>query len=260
MPMNPRYAHLPSPPQPITRVYWRRSEWPAVAGQAYDVYAWLTVDAGGQENIEIIGLTDYLWRAIQQHCLHACHTLHLSLRGAWKAHGTVSENDFNQAVVELGDHSGRQIIVQHAEWPAFVEELAVKLMPGWWTPPHRPLTGMGCGLPKNWLSVEREICALRPGGCLRVSDIALELPKDGHHLWEAISNRTPMDTILEQIQGAAYELTLTRRERGFLSQPEWIVRRLKHPLTSDNTRAYISPDRRAGWTQDPETGLWHRDQ
>jgi hypothetical protein len=264
MPMNPQYAHLPPPPVPFTHVFSRPPVWPSQnfpdQAEKHPVYAWHVLDAGGHENVEMVSLTDYLWRAIQQHCLHACHTLHLSLRGAWKSRGTVSGSDFNQAVVELGDHSARQIIVQHAEWPAFVEELAVKLMPGWWNPPHTPLIGRGCGLPDNWLHIEREICALRPGGILRVPDIALELPKGGENIWEAITDRTPLDAILEQITGAAYELTLIRQERGFLSKPEWIVRRLKQPLTNNNIRAFISPDRRAGWTQDKETGLWHRDQ
>lgn len=263
--MNPRYAHLPPPPVSYTQVHSRAALRPSVgsmtpAVKTHAVYAWHHRDVAGDEQVEMIGLTDYLWRAVQAHCLHASHTLHLNLRGAWKAVGTVSENDFNQAQVEMGDHSGHRIVVQQAEWPDFVEDLCVKLMPGWWVPSWQPLTGLGGGLPATWLSVEREITALRPGRCLRVSDSLLALPQGGHDLWEAVSGRQPMDAILEQIVGAAYELTLRRRQHGFLRQPDWIVRRLKQPLTSDHTRAYLSPDRRAGWHQDPETGLWHRDQ
>lgn len=266
----PSYTHLPPPPVPFTQVSVRpRMRLPGECPPAtldtttatvepHALYAWITRDLGGEEHIELVSLTDYLWRAIQEHCQYACHTLHLSLRGAWRAD---SGRSMHQADVELGDHSGRRIVVQEHEWPEFVSALCLQLMPGWWTPPPvRYLTGLGGGLPPEWLAVEKQITALKPGQCLRVLDSQLALPKGGH-LYEALMQRTPMDAILEQITGSAYELTLLRRERGFLNEPDWLVRRLQQPLSAEkspNTRAYISPDRRAGWTQDPRTGLWHR--
>lgn len=267
--MSHRYAHLPPPPTPVTHLALRdgMSFYRARRTQAFDaveehaVYAWRTVDAGGQQNVEVIGLTDYLWRAVQMHCGFACHTLHLSLRGAWKYIGCVRENDFHQATVELGDHSGRQIIVQHTDWSDFVQELCIKLMPGWWNPPPTaaPLIFTG-GIPKELIPIAKAISALKPGACLFVPDGGLFLPSAD--IMQAITQRTPMDSILESLVGSAYEIT-AKRQTGFLEKPGYLVRRLKRPIPQeygDRVRAYLSPDRRTGWTQCPETGLWDRIQ
>lgn len=261
--MSSRYAHLPPPPVPFKHIGLHRSRptgFSFAEVEEHAVYAWRTIDSGGEEQVELVSLTDYLWRAIQAHCQHACHTLHLSLRGAWRAAGRVAENDFNQAVVQLGDHSGGQIIVNQAEWSDFVQELCVKLMPGWWTPPAdaAPLSFSGA-IPTEWRFIASEISRLKPGMCLFVSDDVLKLPGSAGWMFESVMQRTPMDLILESFVGSAYELTF-KRKTGFLCKAGYLVRRLKKPITDDNVRAYISPDRRAGWTHCPDSGLWHRAQ
>ncbi len=270
--MKSRYAHLPPPPEPFHRVQVRSPRLPWALGpvrddmpiddiETYDLYLWRTLDTGGEEHLEVVSLTEYLWLAIQSHCHHACHTLHLSLRGAWRAAGRVAENDFNQALVELGNHSGQQIIVNQSEWADFVQELCVKLMPGWWTPPPAPapLT-YGGGIPaKEWRCIAEEISRLKPGECLFVSFDRLRLPGGAGWMVEALTQRTPIDVILESFVGSAYELTF-KEQTGFIGKQGYLVRRLKKPVTSDHVRAYISPDRRSGWTHCPNTGLWHRKQ
>lgn len=139
----PSYFHLPFPPEPFTKVLVQLPNFTRIERE---VYAWETRDEKGAPHLELVSLTEYLWRAIQMHCEHGCHVLYLSLRGAWRGVGRPSPEPHHEALVEMGDNSLSHtipqtpngwpgpLVVQHPDWDEFVKELCLKLMPGWWQP------------------------------------------------------------------------------------------------------------------------------
>lgn len=254
---SPDYHHLPPPPQKAqiikvgtyafmpTHKCLDDSMSPGIT--EHQLLLWIhRSDPAAPALPEPVTLHDYLWRCLCQHCSHACHTWHASQRG-----------EFSLAI-ESGRHDGQRWQFQAATWNDLVERAVMTLLPGWWTPRHFALL-QGGQIISHLRPLQKRILTLRPGDSLRIYERDLALRGDLANTILEMEGRHGIDLLMESIVGSAYELTARYLgDRMPLEHSVWLVERLKQPVTHDNVRAYLSPDRRQGWQQDPTNGLWRR--
>lgn len=243
------FHHLPKPPEPITRITTERP-FSRIANLAlspafddrfehHPIYALQHIDTNGCQTTRVLSLTEYLWHVIQQHCHQSCHTIHIKQRGDYRC------------AIESGNHDGKRWHYRAATWDQLIHKITLDLLPGYWTPPWPQLTYLGSD------PLGHQLSGLLPGESLAIDTRILP----NSELAEFITQSTPLDRILEGITSSAYHLVVRPPQPDdldhFTRRGKTIVQRLQHSLEDSSTRAYVSPDRRHHYTQDPRTGLYH---